>query len=106
MKRLITIILALVLLGSAAFGARYIGHDDKNTSYYVCNTNSEVAELLGFKAEEFDLSKYNMVSRKTDRRTENVNIFIVMINANDTFVVCFRAEEYDIFFYSWDIEKE
>lgn len=83
----------------------YIGKDNAYTQYYICEDNKEVAELLGYDADSFDLSAYNMVARKTEKRTENVGVYLVMININDTFIVCYRAEEYDIFFYSFDLEE-
>lgn len=83
----------------------YMGKDNENTSYYICKNNKEVAELLGYAERDFDLSVYNVEVRKADKtRTEDdSNIYVVLINTDDTFVVCFRGREYDIFFYSFDI---
>lgn len=94
-----------LLLARWANATQYIGKDDGMTTYYLCQDNKEVAELLGYSPDSFDLSQYNMVARKTEKRTENVGLYIVMININDTFIVCYRAEEYDIFFYSWDFDE-
>ena len=87
-----------------ANATQYIGKDDGFNSYYICNNNREVAELLGYDPDDFDLTDYHMTARKTDPRTDNLNIYLVMINIDDTFTVCYRTEEYDIFFYSWDDE--
>lgn len=80
----------------------YIGRDNNLTQYYICKDNDEVADLLGFDRETFDLSVYSMTARKTEKRTENINLYVVMVNIDDSFVVCFRGEEYDIFFYSYE----
>ena len=95
-----------ILIARWANATTYMGRDNAQTVYYVCESNAEVAQLLGYDVHDFDLSDYNVVAKKTDRRTDNVGLYVVMINKNDTFVVCYRAEEYDIFFYSWDFEEE
>lgn len=96
--------LVFLLLVRWANATTYIGKDNGMTSYYICEDNKEVAELLGYDPDTFDLSEYNIAVQKTEKRTENVGLYVVMININDTFVVCYRAEEYDIFFYSWNFE--
>lgn len=101
----IVAIIVFLLLVRWVNATQYIGKDDALTTYYICNDNKEVAELLGYDAESFDLSAYNIVARKTEKRTDNVGLYVVMINIDDTFIVCYRAEEYDIFFYSWDFEN-
>lgn len=94
----------LILVCKWAYATTYIGKDNKNTSFYICNDNKEVAELLGYNENAFDLSDCKIVVEKTEKRTENVGVYIVMITRVDTFVVCYRAADYDIFFYSWDYE--
>lgn len=89
-----------------AAATTFMGRDNGQTVYYICQDNKEVADLLGYNEADFDLTDYNMVVRKAPKRDSNVNLYVVMININDTFVVCYRAEEYDFFFYSWDFEEE
>lgn len=101
--RLIGIIFFLLLV-KWVYATTYMGRDNADTVYYVCQDNKEVAELLGYDPATFDLSDYNIVARKTEKRTDNVGLYVVMINTDDTFVVSYRAEEYDIFFYSWDFK--
>lgn len=109
--RLVGIILFLLLIkwaysapNTKVAATTYMGMDNRRTMYYVCQDNREVAELLGYNPDTFDLSVYNIVAQKTEKRTENVGLYVVMINRDDTFVVTYRAEEYDIFFYSYNGE--
>ena len=102
--KLIAIIIFLLLVRWAN-ATTYMGRDNANTTYYVCESNAEVAQLLGYDSDTFDLSQYNIVTRKVEKREDGTGIYVVLINDNDTFMVCYRTEEYDIIFYSWDFEE-
>ena len=105
-QKILALILFFLFMKYVVYNTTYIGRDDGMTNYYICQNNSEVAQLLGQDKKDFDLSTYNVVVRKTEKRTDDVGIYVVMINIDNSFVVCYRAEEYDIFFYSWDFEQE
>lgn len=106
MKRfLITVV--LVLLGEVCLHARqFMGTDNNGTLYYVCEDNADIAQLLGKEPEQFTLNDYNVVCKKVDKREDNTGLYVVMILDDLRVVVCYRAEEYDIFFYSWKIKEE
>lgn len=104
-KTLMMFILSLVLMVVVCqnmAATTFAGRDDKDTTYYICRDNKEVAELLCMNADEFDLSVYKMVAKKAVSRKEDdgVGLYVVMLNTDKTFVVCYRTEEYDIFFYN------
>lgn len=80
----------------------YMGKDNNNVQYYICQDNKEVADLLGYDNRQFDLSVYYCDVMKADyiRTAEESDLYVVMIREDDSFVVAYRAREYDIFFYS------
>ena len=99
MKKLIGFII-LALLCRWVFAITYMGKSNNGTTYYICENNSEVADVLGYNADSFDLSECTVKVCKAEKRTENTGLYVVMINKDDTYIVCYRAEDYDIYFYS------
>ena len=101
------LVAALVLLGGVYANAKqFMGTDNKGTVYYICEDNAEVAQLLGKEPSEFTLNDFNVGCKKVEKREDNLGVYVVMVTSEAHVVVCYRAEEYDFFFYSWDIEEE
>ena len=96
-------VLVFLFMKYVVYSTSYIGRDSDRVMYYVCKNNTEVAELLGYESEGFDLSVFTTAAKKAEevRDEKDTKYYIVMINEDDSFIVCYREKEYDIFFYSW-----
>lgn len=98
MKKLFAIL--LVLAGIFTLSAtEYLGPSEDNLSkYYVCNTNEEVAILLGYPPEDFNLAEfYNGIFKAAEEWIEP-STYVVRVDIDGGFYVVTTTGEYDLFF--------
>ena len=97
----LALIVVLEIFAKTLNAQTYAGRDNTGTFYYVCMDNKEVAEILGFEPDSFNLAAYNVYVSKAEkvREEDDYGYYVVLIGPDNSFFIDMRCKEYDIFFY-------